>query len=132
MSEPRSGNPYFIRDSPMLNLLAQSQPVDPREILGVSITGEMMVVCVVLIAASVAIWLGICFLVTQAVVAIRVASIQAKLTEKLVREGLPEAQIKRLLQANRAGLKGSIFGLQSSWRKPEPASASVLGKPETI
>lgn len=117
----------------MLNLLAQSQVLGPSESMGVSITGEIMIVCVVLIAAAVAIALGICYLVTHAIIAIRVTSIQAKLTEKLVREGVPEAQIKRLLEANRIGLQeGSVFDLKNGWRKPHSTSTATISKAGTI
>jgi len=117
----------------MLNLFAQSQVMASDQLMGGSISEEIMVVCVVLIVASIPIALGICYMVTRAIMAIRITSIQAKLTEKLVREGLPEAQIKRLLQANRTGLKeGSAFALKDGWRKPHPTPGAAVSKPGTI
>ncbi len=76
--------------------------------------------------------LGVTFLVTKTIVAIRVASIHAKLTEKLVREGVPSEQIVNIIGSNQKRVALRSFPFGRGWKKADADLSKSQGKPQPL
>jgi type II secretory pathway component PulJ len=101
---------------------------------------EIMIIVVVAIIFSTLLLIAITFLVTSTIRSVRIASINARLIEKLVREGVPVERIERLVRANRRGNLLSAFTWvgqkyrigQSRWKKAPGRVAPPPGKADHL
>ena len=107
-------------------LLAQSAHVS---LTRPGIDPEVMVVAIVFSSLLI---LGITYVISRMVVAIKVASIHAELTEKLVQEGMSSEQIVRIIESNQKqiALPKAPFG--RGWKKADPAFSETQGKPQPL
>ena len=115
----------------MINFLAQTESRGAASILESAPTDEIMVMCVVFIVFSTLLLVVVTYCVTSTVRAIRIASIQAQLIEKLVKQGVPHEQIEKLVKANRPGISLPTVSWPSRWRQPE-SRVSTPGKPAPL
>jgi len=114
-------------------LLAQSDASEAvAGILESAPTDEIMVMFVVFTVFSTLLLITITFCVTSTIQAIRIASINSKLTEKLVREGVPHDQVERLVRANNRRFSVPSIALPSRWRKAAARTQHTPGKPAPL
>ena len=113
-----------------MNLLAQQEHFGGvAGILDKAPTDEIMVMFVVFVVFSSLILITTTFFVTNTIRSIKVASINAQLTEKLVQQGVPHEQVERLVRANSKGIKLPNIQLPSRWRKAQQPASTMPGKP---
>ncbi len=109
-----------------MHLLAQntvvsfSEPAVEPEMLAVACLFSCMLI------------LGVTFLVAKTMVAIKVASIHAKLTEKLVREGVPSEQIVNIIGSNQKRVALRSFPFGGGWKKAGGDLSKTQGKPHPL
>lgn len=93
---------------------------------------DLEVAAVLIIVFGSLLILGVTFLVTRTIVAIKVASIHAQLTEKLVREGVPSEQIVSIIRSNQSRLSLPSFRFRKGWKKAEADFSKSQRKPQPL
>lgn len=114
-----------------MNVLAQQENIGGLAgLLESTPTDAIMVMFVVFTVFSTLLLIAITFFVTHTIRSIKISAINANLTERLVKEGVPHEQIERLVRANNRRFPSII--LPSKWKKAGNTAQQVPGKPHPI
>jgi len=116
-----------------MNLLAQNEVTNglPR-LLESAPTDEIMVMFVVFTVFTTLLLVTVAICVTHTVRTIKVASINARLTEKLASQGIPMEQVEQLVRANQRRPILPRLSMPSRWRKAQTRGVTMPGKPAPL